>query len=181
VRDVMIGLGYQEMIFNYLGSSRDFSEKMGIRPEEIVEIANPMSESGDAIRNSVIPSLLGAEAFSANAVFPHRIFEVGKILLIDTSDNQGCRTVDSLGMLWADRQVGFNEVDAHVLALFYYLSREPELRAVEDPRFIPGRTAEIRVSGKPVGIMGEIHPRCLESWGIGMPCAAAEVYLDALK
>jgi phenylalanyl-tRNA synthetase beta chain len=181
VRDVMIGLGYQEMIFNYLGSKRDFSEKMGIRPEDIVEIANPMSESGDAMRNSVIPSLLGAEAFSANAVFPHRIFEVGKILLVDASDNQGCRTVDSLGMLWADRQAGFNEVDAHVLALFYYLSREPELRAVEDPRFIPGRTAEIRVSGKPAGIMGEIHPRCLESWGIGMPCAAAEIYLDALK
>jgi phenylalanyl-tRNA synthetase beta chain len=181
VREIMIGLGYQEMIFNYLGSKRDFTERMGLELENVVEIANPMSESGDALRNSAIPSLLGAEAVSANAVFPHKIFEVGKIVVKDPSDNQGCRTLDSLAMLWADRQVGFNEVDAHVLALFYYLSLEPELRAVEDPRFIPGRTAEIRVSGKPVGIMGEVHPRCLESWGIGMPCAAAEIYLDALR
>jgi phenylalanyl-tRNA synthetase beta chain len=180
VRDIMIGLGYQEMIFNYLGSMRDFSEKMGTGAEDVVEIANPMSESGDAVRNSVLPSLLGAEAVSANAVFPHRIFETGKIIVKDASDNQGCRTLDSLGLLWADRQVGFNEVDAHMLALFYYLSLKPELTAVEDPRFIPGRTAEIRVGKKLVGIMGEIHPRCLESWGIQMPCAAAEIYLDAL-
>ncbi len=181
VRDVMIGMGYQEMIFNYLGSMRDFSEKMGLPHTDVLEIANPMSESGDSVRNSILPCLLAAEAVSANAVFPHKIFEVGKIVVKDPADNQGCRTLDSLGLLWADRQVGFNEVDAHVLALFYYLSLEPKLAAVEDPRFLPGRTAQILVSGRPVGIMGEVHPRCLESWGITMPCAAAEIHLDELK
>jgi phenylalanyl-tRNA synthetase beta chain len=181
MREIMIGLGYQEMIYNYLCSKRDFSEKMGIGPETVLEIANPMSESGDAIRNSVLPNLLASEAVSGNAIFPHRIFEVGKIVVMDSSDNQGCRTLDSLGFLLADRQVGFNEVAAHVMALFYYQSLKPELVAVEDPRFIPGRTAEIRVAGKPVGIMGEIHPRCLENRGIQMPCAVAEIYLDVLR
>jgi len=181
VREILIGLGYQEMIYNYLCSIRDSSEKMGVSRESVLAIANPMSESGDAIRNSVLPNLLASEAVSANAIFPHRIFEVGKIVVMDPADNQGCRTMDSLGLLWADRQVGFNEVNAHVQALFHYLSLKPKLASAEDPRFIPGRAAEIRVEGKPVGIMGEIHPRCLENWGIEMPCAAAEIWLDALR
>ncbi len=180
VRDVMVGLGYQEMIYNYLGSKKDFVDRMGIRPEETIEIANPMSESYDIVRNSILPCLLGSEAVSANAAYPHMIFETGKVVVKDPSDNQGCRTLNALGLLWADRQAGFNEVDAHVLTLFYYLSLEPKLKAVEDPRFIPGRAAEITVNGKRVGIMGEVHPRVLEGWGIQMPCAAAELDLDAL-
>jgi len=30
-RDIMIGLGFQEMIYNYLGSWKDFVEKMRLR------------------------------------------------------------------------------------------------------------------------------------------------------
>ena len=80
----------------------------------------------------------------------------------------------TLAFLLADREAGFNEVDAHALALFYYMSVEPQLVPLEDPRFLPGRAAEIRVRGKKVGIMGEIHPRVLENSGIQMPCAAVE-------
>ncbi len=99
----------------------------------------------------------------------------------DPSDNHGSRTDNTLAFMVADREAGFNEVDAHVLALFYYLALEPQLAPVDDPRFIPGRSAQIRVNGRVVGIMGEIHPRCLEAWSIQMPCAAAEIFLDLLQ
>ncbi|HVO38366.1 MAG TPA: phenylalanine--tRNA ligase subunit beta [Spirochaetia bacterium] len=181
VRETMIGLGYQEMIYGYLGSRRDFVERMGINGAEVIEIENPMTESFDIVRNSILPNLLSSESVSAHAAYPHRIFEVGKVVLRDPAENQGSRTHNTLGFLAADRETGFNEVDAHVLALFYYLSLEPELRPREDPRFIPGRAAEIRVKGKSVGFMGEVHPRVLESWGIQMPCAAVELYLDLMR
>ena len=181
VREIMIGLGYQEMIYGYLGSRRDFVERMGIDGAEVVEIENPMTESFDIVRNSILPNLLSSESVSAHAAYPHRIFEVGKVVLRDPSENQGSRTYNTLGFLAADRETGFNEVDAHVLALFYYLSLEPELRPWEDPRFIPGRAAEIRVEGRRVGFMGEVHPRVLESWGILMPCASVELYLDLMR
>jgi len=179
-RETMVGLGYQEMIYGYLGSKRDFVERMGIPPGEVLEIANAMTESFEIVRNSILPNLLASEAVSANAAYPHRIFEVGKVVVKEPSDNQGCRTLDSLGLLWADREVGFNEVHAHVLALLYYLSREAALAPIEDPRFIAGRSAEIRFNGKRAGIMGEVHPRVLEAWGIQMPCAAAEIDLGLL-
>ncbi len=181
VREIVVGLGYQEMIYNYLGSRRDFVDRMCMGQESVIEIANPMAESADVVRNSIIPNLLGSEAVSANAVYPHRIFEVGKVVVRDAADNQGCRTVNSLGLFWADREVGFNEVDSHILTIFYYLSLEPKLEPVEDPRFIPGRAARILLKGRRVGIMGEVSPQVLENWGITMPCAAAEIELDALQ
>jgi phenylalanyl-tRNA synthetase beta chain len=181
VRESMIGLGYQEMIYGYLGSKRDFVERMCADGADAIEIANPMSESGDMVRNSIIPNLLSSESVSAHAAYPHRIFEVGKVALKDASENYGSRTWNALGFLVADREAGFNEVDAHALTLLYYLSVEPRLVPVEDPRFIPGRAAEIQVNGRRVGIMGELAPRVLALWGIEMPCAAAELYLDLVR
>ena len=181
VREIMIGLGYQEMIYGYLGSRKDIVERMCVDGADAVEIANPMAESFDTVRNSILPNLLGSEAESAHATYPHRIFEIGKIVLKDATVNEGSRTYNTLGFLIADREAGFNEVDAHALALFYYMSVEPKLSPVEDPRFIPGRAAEISVAGRRVGIMGEVHPRVLSNWGIEMPCAAVEIHLDLVR
>jgi phenylalanyl-tRNA synthetase beta chain len=180
VRDLMVGLGYQEMIYGYLGARADFADRMLRDGADLVEIANPISESTAVLRDSIIPNLLASEAASANAAYPHRIFEVGKTTAKDPSDNQGCRTVTALGALLADGEAGFNDIDAHVLALCFYLNLEPAVSPVEDPRFIPGRAAAISVGGRRVGVMGEIAPQVLERWGIQMPCAAAEIVLDGL-
>jgi phenylalanyl-tRNA synthetase beta chain len=181
VRESMIGLGYQEMIYGYLGARRDFVDRMLIDGQEVIEIANPMTESFDIVRNSILPNLLASEAVSAHAAYPHRIFEVGKVAVRDTRDNYGSRTHNTLAFLIADREAGFNEVDAHLLALSYYLFLEPQLSPLEDPRFIPGRAAEVRVKGKKVGVLGEVHPQVLENWGIQMPCAAVELSLDLMR
>ncbi len=181
VREIMIGLGYQEMIYGYLGSRKDFVDRMMIDGSEVIEIENPMTESFDIVRNSILPNLLASEAVSAHAAYPHRIFEVGKVVVRDPGENYGSRTHNALSFLLADREAGFNEVDAHLLALFYYLSLEPELVPLEDPRFIPGRAAEVRVNGRKVGVLGEVHPQCLKNWGIQMPCAAVELSLDLMR
>jgi phenylalanyl-tRNA synthetase beta chain len=181
VREVMIGLGYQEMIYGYLGSREDFVDRMGTDGADLVEIANPMTESYAVVRNSILPCMLGSEAASAHAAYPHRIFEIGKTVVRDDAENTGSRTDNTLGFLLADREAGFNEVDAHVLALFYYLALEPRLEPLEDARFLPGRAAAVSVKGKRVGVMGEVHPRVLSSWGIEMPCAAVELRLDLMR
>ena len=181
VRETMIGLGYQEMIYPYLGARKDFVDRMCTDGADVMEIDNPMTESFDIVRNSILPNLLASEAVSAHAAYPHRIFEVGKVVVKDPTENYGSRTHNTLAFLVSDREAGFNEVDAHVLAFFYYLSVEPQLAPLEDPRFIPGRAAEIRVKGKKVGVMGEVHPQCLENWGIQMPCAAVELSLDLVR
>ena len=179
-KTVMVGLGYQEMIFNYVGSRQDYIEKMNINGSDVIEIANPMSENYQFIRSSIISSLLKAESGSANAIFPHKIFEIGKVAYICSEENTGTRTRQCLGFLTAANNANFNSAASEVSALLYYLDHKYEVSESSDPRFIPGRQAAIIVNGKQVGIFGEIHPAVLENWSISVPCVAGELDLEEI-
>ncbi len=181
VKEIMAGMGYQEMIFNYLGSKKTYIDNMGISGENVIEIANPMSENYQFIRPSIIASLFEAEAQSGNAVYPHKIFEVGKIAYIDPTEKQtGTRTIQSLGFLTSANNANFNDAASEVSTLLYYLDHKYEVKETDDPRFIPGRQAGIIVNGKQVGIFGEVHPQVLENWQVGVPCVAGEMDLEYL-
>ncbi len=183
IKDIMVGLGFQEMMYNYLGSRREYIDNMNITDSQAkaIFIANPMTENYEVVRPSVIPSLLESESVSGNAVYPHNIFEVGKIAYLEPSDNSGTVTHNSLGFMSADSAVGFNEVNSLVNTLMYFLRYEYTLKAPEcDSRFITGRCAEIIVNGKKAGVFGEIHPQVLENWGVTVPAVACEIELDSL-
>ena len=181
VKEIMAGMGYQEMIFNYLGSKKTYIDNMGIDGKNVIEIANPMSENYQFIRPSIIASLFEAEAQSGNAVYPHKIFEVGKIAYIDPTEKQtGTRTIQSLGFLTSANDANFNDAASEVSTLLYYLDHKYEVKETDDPRFIPGRQAGVIVKGKQVGIFGEIHPQVLENWQVTVPCVAGEFDLEFL-
>jgi phenylalanyl-tRNA synthetase beta chain len=180
VKDIMVGMGFQEMMYNYLGSKKDFIDRMQVDGREYIHIANPMTENYEYVRASVLPSLLNSESVSGNAVYPHHIFEVGKTAFLDDHDDSGTVTRNTLGFLSADSEMGFNEIRSTLAALMYYLNRDFTLKEVEDPRFIPGRCGEVHVSGIRVGIFGETHPGVLEQWGIQMPTVLCEIDLDLL-
>ena len=181
VKTIMAGLGYQEMIFNYLGSKSSYIDKMNVSADKVIEIANPMSENYQFIRPSIIASLFEAEAQSGNAVYPHKIFEIGKIAYIDdTEPETGTRTVQSLGFLTAANNANFNAAASEMSSLLYYLDHKYEVVESNDPRFIPGRQAAIVVNGVQAGIFGEIHPQVLENWAVGVPCVAGEIDLEFL-
>ncbi|MCR5724438.1 MAG: phenylalanine--tRNA ligase subunit beta [Treponema sp.] len=179
-KEIMVGLGYQEMIFNYLGSKRDYIDRMNIDAKNVIEISNPMSENYQFVRPSIIASLLRAESGAANSIFPHKIFEIGKVAYLEPSENTGTKTIQSLGFLTASNNANFNDMASEVSSLLYFLDHKYEVKEAEDPRFIPGRQAAIIVNGKQAGIFGEIHPQVLENWQIGVPCAAGELDLEAL-
>lgn len=179
-KEIMVGMNYQEMIFNYLGSKSDYIEKMNITAEKAIEVANPMSENYQFVRPSIIPSLLRAESGSGNAIFPHKIFEIGKVAFIDESENTGTKTCQNLGFLTAAANANFNAAASEVSSLLYFLDHEYKVVETDDPRFISGRQAGILVNGKQVGIFGELHPQVLENWTIGVPCYAGEINLEEL-
>lgn len=181
VKDIMVGMGFQEMIYNYLGSRREYVDNMHIKGDKVIMISNPMSENFEAVRPSIIPSLLESESVSGHATYPHRIFEVGKVAYLEPSDNSGTVTRNSLGFMSADGSVTFNDANSFVNTLMYFLRVEYTLAAPEnDSRFIAGRCANIVVGEKKIGIFGEVHPAVLESWGCGMPAIVAEIDLDCL-
>jgi phenylalanyl-tRNA synthetase beta chain len=179
VKDLMVGLGFQEMMYNYLGSKREYVDNMNFPQEKCIFISNPMSENYEVVRPSIIPSLLESESVSAHAPFPHKIFEVGKVAFRDERDNSGTTTRNTLGFLASDSVMGYNDVSSLVNTLLYFLGKEFSLATLEgDARFIEGRCARIMIGQTEVGVFGEIHPQVLENWGSIMPTIACEIDLD---
>jgi len=180
VKELLIGLGYQEMIYNYLGSRKDLVEKMRGGGEKIIRIFNPMTENYEYVRDSVLASLMESESISGRSVYPHKIFEVGKIAFLDDTETYRSKTRQFAGFLHCGSDANFNTAAAELQTLFYYLSREYEVVESSDSRFISGRAAAIIYKGKPIGVFGELHPEVLENWGVTVPCTAGEIDLDAL-
>ena len=179
-KEIMVGLGYQEMIFNYLGSKRDYIDRMNVSADNVIEISNPMSENYQFVRPSIISSLLRAESAAGQAVFPHKIFEIGKVAFLDPKENTGTKTIQSLGFMTAVNNANFNDLASEVSSLLYLLDHKYDVKEVSDPRFIPGRQAAIMVNGKQVGVFGEVHPQVLENWSINVPCVAGEINIEEL-
>ncbi len=177
-KTLMVGLGYQEMIFNYVGSKKDFIDNMLLDPAKVIEIANPMSENYQFVRSDILSSLLRAESKSANAIYPHKIFEIGKIAYLCEEENTGTRTRQCLGFVTAGAGSNFNNAASEVSSLLYFLDMAYEVKEANDPRFIPGRQAAICYKGKQIGVFGEIHPQVLENWGITVPAIGGELDLE---
>jgi phenylalanyl-tRNA synthetase beta chain len=179
-KGILAGLGGQEMIYGYLGSGKDLVERMGTGDAEVVRISNPMAESFEYVRPSILPNLLGSESVSSRAPYPHRIFESGKVAFRNPLENYGVSTRHRIAFLLAHATADYNEAASQVAALMYFLGKDYSIAETEDPRFLPGRQARVIFKGDPIGIFGEIHPRVLEAWSITMPCAAAEIDLESL-
>ncbi|MCL1959030.1 MAG: phenylalanine--tRNA ligase subunit beta, partial [Spirochaetes bacterium] len=185
VKELLIGMGYQEMIYNYLGSRKDLAENMCLSASssntgKLIRISNPMTENYEYVRNSIIASLMASESISGRSVYPHKIFEVGKVAWLDDNENYRSTTRQFAGFLHAGADANFNSAAAELQTLFYYLSREYNVEEADDSRFISGRAAAIIYNGKQVGVFGEINPEVLENWGVTISCIAGEIDLDML-
>ncbi len=186
LRDIFVGLGYQEMVFNYLGSREDFIEMC--YPEEewadiesrMLEIVNPISANYALVRMNPLGSFLRVEATSSRAVYPHMQFEIGKRAFRDDSHPEKTRTETIVGGLVCDGDADFNTIHRHMAAVLYYFSISYRLESSNDSRFLPGRAADVFVEGQHIGVYGELHPMILERWKIGQPCAYTEFTIDSL-
>ncbi len=182
VRELLVGLGFQETMSNILTSRFDVWDRMGRRGnvEGVVEVDNPMSESFAALRPDLLASLLRVEAASSTALYPHRVFEVGETAAPDRAADLGCRTDVRAGALIAHAAAAFSEAHAALESLAYALGVSYRLEPIPHPSFIEGRAGAIVVGDRPIGVIGEVAPPVLEAWGIGMPCAVFDFALDPL-
>ena len=183
IRDLMIGLGFQEIISNILASRQDLCDRMRLGDtawSRLVEVDNAMSQSYSCLRQWITPSLLRVESASTRVFYPHRVFEVGEIAVPDRADAQGARTVMTLGGLIAHAGANFSEVHSCLDLLLFYLDCPYTLEPVAHPSFLEGRAGRILSNGRPVGLIGELHPEVLEHWQIGMPSVVFELEVDAL-
>ncbi|MEC4678544.1 MAG: phenylalanine--tRNA ligase subunit beta, partial [Nitrospirota bacterium] len=191
MRLAMVGFGFEEVISNILGSAEDFIEKMSLgfskdvnqstRPEtQIVAIENPMTERFSLLRSWLVPSLLRVEGASSKAFYPHRIFEAGEVAQLAPERDDHTVTLIHLAALVAHPDANFSELHTVLESLFARLAMQYTLEPLTHASFIDGRSGKIKIENQEIGLIGEIHPKVLDAWQIGMPTVIFEISLEKL-
>jgi phenylalanyl-tRNA synthetase beta chain len=158
-----------------------------------IRLLNPIASQQSVMRTSLIGSLVDKVKYNHDRKVPRiRVFEVGRVYLRDAAAKDGPLSVAGLrqpvriaaaafGPLAAEQwdepasPADFFDVKADVEALAAPLQLRFE--AAPHPAFHPGRSARILLEGKPVGSIGELHPKWQQKYGL--PQAPVLFELDA--
>ncbi len=178
VRDLMVGLGYNE-VMNYIMSSPEVLNEKMRRNEPLVTTGNPKSRQYSVLRNSLLPVLLDFTSQNQHADYPQKIFEVGDVI-IPNEERETCVDQNpSVGGLMTDVNVNITKLLSELGFLLRNLGLENrfEFKSVTSSDFIEGRSASIKIDGKIRGFLGEVAPEILTNFGIGYPIIAFEIQL----
>jgi phenylalanyl-tRNA synthetase beta chain len=142
-----------------------------------VQIANPVSLTYSVLRSRLLPNLLDFLSRNTHNEYPQFIFEVGEIV---KKDKKNVLTSTNAAVVLTDTDVSFENVHSIIDTLAVQLGIEITLEVTEDSEFLEGRTANIMLENKPIGIIGEVSPSILENWQIYMPTVAFEIDLSLI-
>jgi phenylalanyl-tRNA synthetase beta chain len=173
--DLMIGLGFQEILTCTLTNSESLFKRMNCKKERIVEISNPKVTTLTCLRNWLLPSLLEFVSNNLHVECPQKLFELGKVTLLDAKKETRTRDEDRLAGVIYGANASFSEVKSALEAFFRNFGLEWEIKRTEHPSLIAGRAGKVITEGTDVGILGEVDPRVLENWKLENPMAAFEL------
>jgi len=177
LRELLIGLGFQDCVTFTLTNEATHYGRMNVKPSEHVEIGNPLTNETTMVRTDLLPSMLSVLEANKDQKYPQRLSEVGDVVAIDSASPAGCRTKKRLCAVIASKNAGLSEIKAATEALLKELGFAYSLEAVDEPFYIPTRSARV-VGQKVNGHFGEIHPQVLENFNLSMPAASVELWFD---
>lgn len=174
-RELMVGLGYQEILNYTLTNPESLFDKMNVEKGKLVELANPKVVTMTCLRNWLLPSVMEFLSKNQSVEFPQRIFELGKVTLLDESAETKTRDEDWLSAVTTHATANFTEVKSVLDAFLSNFGVEWQIKETVHPSFIEGRVGKVIVGGVDVGVVGEVSPLVLEAWGLLNPVAAFEL------
>jgi phenylalanyl-tRNA synthetase beta chain len=175
LKELMVGLGFQEVLNLTLSSEERQFTMMGARNPGTVEIANPISKDYALCRHWVLPSLLENLSSNIHRRYPQRIFELGECIHPDQGTDTKTRNARRLAAAVSHADAGLSEIMSVFNAFSGALPLKFSAAEHSHPSFIQGRCAAVLLQRSPIGFLGELHPRVLRSFGLKMPVAALEI------
>jgi phenylalanyl-tRNA synthetase beta chain len=181
-RELMVGLGYQEILTYTLTNQESLFEKMNIERTSIVELANPKIVTMNCLRSWLLPSLIEFLSNNQSTEFPQKIFELGKITRIDETAKAETKVKDEEWLCAATTHSSsnFSEIKSTLDAFLSNLGANWQIKENSHPSFIEGRTGKITMGDVDVGFIGEITPTVLEAWKLENPIAAFELNIQKI-
>jgi phenylalanyl-tRNA synthetase beta chain len=173
--EIMVGLGFQEVLTYVLTSPEVVAGKMQTSSENLVALLNPKMSTHTVMRNWVLPSLLEFLSRNTHVDYPQRIFEIGASINRGESPSQQVREERKLAAVTIHAEAGFTEIRSALDALMKNIGETLEVKETEHPSFLTGRCGVIMSADREIGIIGEISPKVLRAWGLNLPTAAFEI------
>jgi phenylalanyl-tRNA synthetase beta chain len=188
VRRTLAARGFNECVsFSFI--ARDQAKLFG-GGDEARQLSNPIASDLDAMRPSLLPSLLGAASRNAaRGLSELNLFEIGAAF---QSGMPGAQTTNAAGLItgtgprdWSKSGHAADVFDAKgaMLAALEAAMGGPMMAPVTASApvwFHPGRSGTIALGPKVIAHFGELHPKILAAFDIKTPASAFEIILDAV-
>ena len=157
-----------------------------------VRLANPIASQMSVMRSTLIGGLVANVVTNRKRQTTRvRVFEIGRCFAHDAAGQpvDGYHQPVRIAALaagfakpeqWgeANRNVDFFDVKADLEALLF--PRVAEFERASHPALHPGRSASVKVDGKVVGFIGELHPVWVQRYELGTAPVVFELDLDVL-
>ena len=180
--------GFNECVsFSFI--ARDQASLFG-GGDDARQLSNPIASDLDALRPSVLPSLLAAASRNAARGFANlQLFEIGAAF--DSGMPEAQKTVAAAIRTgrperhWqkSGDDTGLLAVKADLLAALEAITGAPMSAPITQGApgwYHPGRSGTIAMGPKVIGQFGELHPKVLAALDLKVPAAGFEIFLDAI-
>jgi phenylalanyl-tRNA synthetase beta chain len=181
VAEIMIGLGFQEVLTYALTSPAVASNSERSSHGRLVELLNPRMTTHTVLRNSLLPSLLEMLSHNTHVDYPQRIFEIGPCISRGENQVHPIQETWTVAAATIHANAGFTEIRSSFDSLAENRGRSFQIKNTDHPSFLAGRCGAIISDGREVGVIGELNPRVIKSWGLNLPGAAFEIEMPALS
>lgn len=189
LRYELVNRGYQELVnFSFIEEKweKDFAGN-----DSPIRLLNPIASHLSVMRTQLVAGLVDILRYNLNRKAQNvRIFELGRVFYPDSSVEDGpwsvkgvCQPLHIAALAYGDahdnawgeaaRDVDFFDVKGDLERLLFPLKATfvPERHTA----LHPGRSARVVVNGKPVGFIGELHPRLCQEYGLAKAPVVFEV------
>jgi len=181
VRELVIGMGFQEVLTFTLSNEENLFTKMNItRQADVVEIENPVSQSWSVLRDWLTPSLMAFLSRNTHHDYPQNIFEVSEVVSEDADMETRVDNRYRLAMAICNSDANYTVIRERLDNFIANIGKAANISPTEHGSFIDGRVGKVMVNGDDVGLIGEIHPQVIENWGIENPVAVVELEIERL-
>lgn len=178
IREVMIAMGFQEVMSLMLTNEEAHYEKMNQEEKPHVQVARPITIDRTMIRTSLINSLMEFLEDNKHEDLPQKIFEIGDVLYLDETKENKTVSSKKLAAVVCHSSANFTEIKSIVSSVLSNLGYTMEIKDSENKTFIEGRAADVvgeAQKGRVEGFFGEISPEVITNFTLDYPVIAFEI------
>lgn len=192
IRRQLVDADYQEVV-NFSFVEEDWEKDFSANTDP-VRLLNPIARQLSVMRSSLLASLVANVRYNLNRKLNRvRVFEIGTVYLRNATTCDGELSVAGYDQpkrvaalaygpvaeeQWGQstRNADYFDIKADLEALFS--PKVLQFAKFEHPALHPGRSAQVLVDGKCIGLIGELHPRWQQKYEL--PFAPVVFEIDAV-